>query len=75
MHAKGPESPADVLVTTPRVTELTLELSQGMKAAQGSILVALEGCLRELRKSLPQVDSTILTLENALFRSFDFNFR
>jgi DNA excision repair protein ERCC-4 len=62
----------------PDVIELSLPLTPAMKAIQSAVLVAMNTCLSELRKSVPQLESSstpLLTLENGLFQSFDRTLR
>lgn len=55
----------------PNVIELSLSLTKHMKAIQSAILVAMNTCVQELKKSCPHLDTSQLTLENGLFHSFD----
>lgn len=65
------------------VIELSLPLTPAMKAIQSAILVAMNTCLQELKRSVPQLElstgdessGSALTLENGLFRSFDHTIR
>ncbi len=77
------------------VIELSLPLTPAMKAIQSAILVAMNTCLQELKRSVPQLElsvgdksaaatassssggsgSSLLTLENGLFQSFDHMIR
>ena len=62
----------------PVVVELTQPLSPLMLAIQSAILVAMKGCIDEIKKSAPHIDSSFqpqLTLEYAMFKSFDFTLR
>jgi DNA excision repair protein ERCC-4 len=59
----------------PNVIELAQPMTAAMKDIQSYILVAMKGCIGEIKKCVPQLDASLphleLTLENALFRSFD----
>jgi DNA excision repair protein ERCC-4 len=63
----------------PDVIELSLPLTPAMKAIQSAVLVAMNTCMSELRKSVPQLETSsmtpLLTLENGLFQSFDRTLR
>ncbi len=59
----------------PEVIELALNLTDNMKAIQSSVLVAMNSCLSELKKALPHLDTSFMSLENGLFRSFDYSIR
>lgn len=52
-------------VITPNVIELSLSLTNHMKIIQSSILVAMETCLQELKKSCPHLES-FQTLEDTI---------
>ena len=58
----------------PEVVEISYPLTANMKSVQSAILVAMEGCLKELRKGLPTLDPTVLSLENAIFKNFGSSF-
>ena len=65
-------------ISPPVVIELSQPLSPLMLSIQSAILVAMKGCVNEIKKSAPHIDSHFqlqLTLENAMFKSFDFNLR
>jgi DNA excision repair protein ERCC-4 len=60
------------------VVEVVQPMTEHMRAVQSAILVAMNSCLTELKKALPQLDSAFLsslTLENSLFNHFDFQLR
>jgi DNA excision repair protein ERCC-4 len=59
----------------PEVIELSQPLSEHMKTIQSSILVAMKTCVSELKKAVPQLDTSFLSLENSLFRNFDMSVR
>jgi ERCC4-type nuclease len=59
----------------PEVTELKLQVTSNMRAIQNAILVCLNSCLSELKKSCPTLEAEQLTLENGLFSSFDSTIR
>ena len=62
----------------PNVIELTQPLSNNMKSVQSAILVALNICMNELKKSISHISSLDLsdmTLENGLIHSFDLKIR
>lgn len=42
---------------------------------QNAILVAIEACLSELKRSLPQIDASHFTIENGIFKSFDMKLK
>ncbi len=60
---------------TPEVIELSISLTNNMKMIQNAVLVAMNTCVTELKKSCPNLDATNLTLENGLFHSFDILIR
>lgn len=62
-------------VNQPDVLELTLPLTSHMKAIQNAILVCMNTCIQELKKSCPSLDTSFLTLENGLFQAFDTTIR
>ena len=53
------------------VIELRVPLSQSMKEIQAAIVDCIDGCLVELRRSMPHIDVEDVTVENALFKNFD----
>jgi DNA excision repair protein ERCC-4 len=59
----------------PEVIELTQPMSPKMMHIQNAILVALEACLGELKRSLPQLDASQFTIDNGIFKSFDMKLR
>lgn len=59
----------------PEVIELSLGLTSNMKAIQSAILVAMNTCILELKKSAPQLETSQMTLENGLFHAFDYSIR
>lgn len=59
----------------PEVIELTQPMSPRMVHIQNAILVALEACLGELKRSLPQLDASHFTIDNGIFKSFDMKLR
>ena len=54
----------------PQVVELELEMSDAMCDIYEALTELLDSCIQELRRS-NKIDSTQLTLESGLFRSFD----
>ena len=46
-----------------------------MTEVHAAILVALQGCLTELRKSLPNVDASLFNLQEGMFKSHDVKLR
>ena len=59
----------------PEVIELSQSLTFQMKAIQNAILVAMNSCITELKKSIPHLETSHMTLENGLFHSFDLSLR
>ena len=59
----------------PEVVEISQPLTPDMKAIQSSILVAMEGCLRELKKGIPSLDVSVLNLQTGIFKNFDYLLR
>lgn len=61
----------------PEVIELSQPLTEAMSGIQSSILVALKSTLEEIKRAAPQLSTVVqeLTLENALFKGFDFIIR
>lgn len=59
----------------PEVIELTQPLTENMKAIQGAVLVAMKSCIAELKKAVPQLDTSFMSLENGLFKSFDLSLK
>ncbi len=57
------------------VIELSLALDNNMKIIQSAILVALNTCIQEMKKSCPTVETSDWTLENGLFHAFDLKIR
>lgn len=55
----------------PEVIELSHPLTRDMECIQRALLVAMSGCIGELKKSTPQLETSHLTIENGLFTSFD----
>ena len=55
----------------PRVEQLLVGLSARGQALQKALLQAVDACLQELRGCTSDVDVSQLTVENALFKSFD----
>lgn len=55
----------------PEVIEMSLRMTPHMKAIQSAVLVCMNTCLAELKKSCPTLDTAQMTLENGLFASFD----
>ena len=55
----------------PDVEELTVPLSAKGAQLQRALLGAVDGCLAELRTQNAGVDVSQLTVENAIFKSFD----
>eukprot|EP00741_Cyanophora_paradoxa_P004567 tig00000808_g4435.t1 len=58
----------------PEVVELLQPMTPAMHAIQLALVEVMEGCLAELRRTV-HVDVEKLTLQNALFRSFDLAVR
>ncbi|KAF9617493.1 hypothetical protein IFM89_036697 [Coptis chinensis] len=54
----------------PVVVDIRVSLSVYMKGIQKAIIEAMDGCLKEIRKT-NKVDVEDLTVENGLFKSFD----
>lgn len=55
----------------PEVVEMAQALTPAMKAIQQAILVAMDGCLKELRRTTTVDASTLeLKLENGIFKAF-----
>ena len=50
-------------------------LTKNMKDVQNALLVALNSCILELKKSVTTLDTTEFTLQNGLFHSFDSKIR
>jgi DNA excision repair protein ERCC-4 len=68
----------------PDVIEYSQPMSACMQNIQSAILVAMKGCMEEMKKQAPYLEldsrdssagSTSLTLENALFKNFDMAIR
>lgn len=59
----------------PEVIELSLPLTPHTKLIQNALLVAMNSCIAELKKSCPQMEMSNCTLENGLFHSFDISIR
>jgi len=59
----------------PDVTELSIPMPTPMTEVQTAILAALDTCMQELKRSTPQVDPTLMTLENGIFHSFEASIR
>ena len=55
----------------PDVEEITVPLTPRGAKLQHALLLAVDDCLKELRSQNASVDVSQLTLENALFKSFD----
>lgn len=55
----------------PDVTEYITSLTPTMKNIQSAILVAMNSCIQELKKGVPTLDTSNMTLENGLFQAFD----
>ncbi|CAG8531507.1 8007_t:CDS:10 [Paraglomus occultum] len=53
------------------VVELLQPLSDNMSHIQSAIVECMEACLSELKKANRSIDVEELTIENAMFRSFD----
>lgn len=53
-----------------QVVELELEMTEAMTDIYEALTELLDSCIQELRRS-NKIDSTQLTLENGLFKSFD----
>jgi hypothetical protein len=51
----------------PHVIELSQTMTDDMDGVQRALLVAMNQCICELRKAVPSLDTTNLTLENGLF--------
>ena len=59
----------------PTVCEYSSELTHHMKAIQKALLVAMNSCISEIKKSCPNIDTDQFTLENGLYKSFDISLR
>ncbi len=59
----------------PEVIELSQELPPLMQGIQNAILVALEQCLIELRRSQPNMDASLFTIDKGIFNTFDATVR
>lgn len=59
----------------PEVIELAQPITENMRGIQSAVLVGLNTTIAELKKAVPQLDTTFMTLENSLFRSFDITLR
>eukprot|EP01031_Cornospumella_fuschlensis_P029931 gene29931-36146_t len=57
------------------VIELSIPLTKHMQAIQNAVLVAMNTCITELKKSCPSLDTTNWTLQNGLFHNFDTSIR
>ena len=60
---------------TPDVVEVSESLTKNMKDVQNALLVALNSCILELKKSVTTLDTAEFTLQNGLFHSFDSRIR
>ncbi len=56
----------------PEVIEISQPLTSKMSDVQQAIIVAMGGCLKELKKSMPTLDPSVLSVENAMLKSFDY---
>ena len=52
----------------PETIELVQPLSANTGAIQQAILVAMDACMQELRRALPHIDLTEMTLQNGLLK-------
>jgi DNA excision repair protein ERCC-4 len=61
----------------PDLTEIALSFSTPMKAIHSALLVAMNTCLNELKKSCHLINEDVipLTLEKCMLKSFDFTLR
>lgn len=59
----------------PETIEMMQPLSRNMAGIQQAILVAMDGCMQELRKALPHIDLSDMTLQNGLLKQFDTHIR
>jgi DNA excision repair protein ERCC-4 len=60
---------ADALSTSqPEMIEMAQPLTSDMAGVQQALLVAMDCCLQELKKAVPSLDLTELTLEQGLFQ-------
>lgn len=59
-----------MLASALQVVELELEMTDAMVDIYEALTELLDSCIQELRRS-NKIDSTQLTLENGLFKSFD----
>ncbi|CAM9482773.1 unnamed protein product [Chrysoparadoxa australica] len=54
-----------------KVVRLEVELSDSMARVQEAIIVAMQSCLKELKRAERSLEGTELTVENSIFKSFD----
>ncbi len=59
----------------PIVVEISPTLTNLMSAIQSALLVAMNTCLIEIKKSCPNLETAQFTLENGLYKSFDASLR
>ncbi|RYG69231.1 hypothetical protein EON64_03255 [archaeon] len=57
------------------VIELSVPLTKHMLAIQSAVLVAMNTCMSELKKSCPSLVTSHWTLQNGLFHNFDTSIR
>jgi DNA excision repair protein ERCC-4 len=70
-----PELASVLEKSQPVVCEYSSDLTHHMKAIQKALLVAMNSCMSEIKKSCPNINSEDFTLENGLYKSFDISLR
>ena len=59
----------------PEVIELSQGITKDMEGVQKALVVAMNQVIIEIKKAIPHVDTSNVTLENGLFQSFDRTIR
>lgn len=61
--------------TPPELIELEQGLTKPMEEVQGAIVIALDACLKDLKKRVPHMDPVDLSVESGLFSNFYMSIR
>lgn len=71
VYSRVHSSVSEWLCVPPLVLEKVVRMTPLMRAVQGAVLVALDTCLKEIKKSIPMIDLSEIRVETAIHRKLE----